>query len=120
MPLSVGVDLVDIARVQGVLERYGERFLRHIFTDQERAYCRERPRELAVRFAAKEAVSKALGTGIRGIRWREIEVIGDHLGKPMIVLHGKAAQRAADIGLSEFAVSLSHERALGIAFVVAT
>ena len=118
--LSVGVDLVEIRRVEGVLGRYGERFLQRIYTPGERAYCRGRSRELAVRFAGKEAVSKALGTGLRGIRWREIEVLADPRGKPTVYLHGRARQRAQELGLTQFAISFSHERELGIAFVVAT
>lgn len=118
--LSVGVDLVEIRRVEGVLARYGERFLQRIYTPAERAYCRGRGRELAVRFAGKEAVSKALGTGLRGIRWREIEVLADPRGKPIVHLHGRARQRAAELGLTQFAISFSHEHELGVAFVVAT
>jgi holo-[acyl-carrier protein] synthase len=118
--LTVGVDLVEIGRIEGVLARFGERFLARIYTPAEQAYCRGRGRELAARFAAKEAVSKALGTGLRGVSWREIEVLPDALGKPLVHLHGRAQQRAAELGLTQFAISLSHERGLAIAFVVAT
>jgi holo-[acyl-carrier protein] synthase len=87
-------------------------------------YCRERVPELAVRFAAKEAVAKALGVGMRilardGIQWHEAEIIGDFRGKPMVRLHGSAAQRANELGLKEWTVSLSHEREYAVAFVVA-
>lgn len=118
--LSTGVDAVEIARISAVLDRYGERFLRRIYTDAERLYSRGRAEELAARFAAKEAVSKALGTGMRGVLWREIEVLNNPRGKPFVRLHGAAGARAAELGLHDFAISLTHTRDLAIAFVVAT
>ena len=118
--LSVGVDIIEIERIARALERWGERFLRHVYTPAEVAFCRGRVPELAARFAAKEAVSKALGTGLNGIYWTEIEVLPDHLGKPLIRLHGRAAARAGALGLSEFAVSLSHSNEYAVAMVVAT
>ncbi len=117
---SVGVDIIEIERIEAVLRRYGERFLQRVYTRKERAYCRERVPELAVRFAAKEAVSKALGTGMRGIAWREMEILGDRRGKPLVYLHGRARARAEELGLSEFAVSLSHSRDYAVAFVMAS
>ncbi|MEA3341384.1 MAG: holo-ACP synthase [Chloroflexota bacterium] len=122
--LTTGVDLIEIARIKRILARYGDRFLERVFTPAEVLYCRARPAELAARFAAKEAVSKALGVGVRimsrdGIDWREAEIVGDRRGKPLVRLHGRAAQRAAELGLSEWAVSLSHTREHAIAFVVA-
>lgn len=122
--LTTGVDLIEIARVERVLTRYGERFLARVFSPTEQAYCRGRLPELAVRFAAKEAVSKALGVGMRmlssaGIAWRDVEVINDVHGKPIVRLTGRAAERAAELGLSEWAISLSHAREHAIAFVVA-
>jgi holo-[acyl-carrier protein] synthase len=122
--LASGVDLIEIARVERLVERYGDRFLHRVFTQLEIAYSRRRPAELAARFAAKEAVSKALGVGMRmmapaGILWREAEIVGDHRGKPLIRLHGRAAERATELGLSDWSVSLSHTDRLAIAFVVA-
>lgn len=122
--ITSGVDLVEVARVERLVERYGERFLRRVFTEDEIAYSRRRAGELAARFAAKEAVSKALGVGMRmmaagGIRWREAEIVGDHRGKPLVRLHGRAAERAIELGLSEWSVSLSHTDRLAVAFVVA-
>jgi holo-[acyl-carrier protein] synthase len=122
--LSTGVDLIEIARVERALERYGERFLHRVFTPDEIAYARRRPSELAARFAAKEAVAKALGVGMRmmaagGIEWHEAEIVGDHRGKPLVLLSGRAAQRAGELGLTEWAVSLSHTNEHAIAFVVA-
>ena len=122
--LTTGTDLVEIARIERVLARHGDRFLERVFTLAEVLYCRGRPPELAARFAAKEAVSKALGVGVRmmsrdGIDWREAEIIGDMRGKPLIRLHGRAAERAEELGLTEWAVSLSHTREYAVAFVVA-
>ncbi len=117
--LSVGVDIIELARIERTLARFGERFLRKVFTAREVAYCRGRAPELAVRFAAKEAISKALGTGINGIGWREMELLADERGKPLVVLHGRAKARAEALGLSEWAVSLSHSDHDAIAFVVA-
>ena len=116
---SVGVDIIEIERIKAALRRYGERFLRRVYTPAEQAYCRGRVPELAVRFAAKEAISKALGTGMRGIAWQEMEILGDQRGKPLVHLHGRARARAEELGLSEFAVSLSHSRDYAVAFVMA-
>lgn len=122
--LSVGVDLVHIPRIQYALERFGTRFLERIYTPAEVLFCYGRLPELAARFAAKEAVSKALGVGMRllsrnGIYFRDVEVLLDMNGKPHIVLHGRAAQLAAEQGLTQWAISLSHERDIAIALVVA-
>ena len=122
--LSTGVDLIEIARVERMLSRYGDRFLARVFTPAEILYCRGRTAELAARFAAKEAVSKALGVGLRmiardGIHWQDVEVVGDPRGKPLVHLYGRAAQRANELGLAEWAISLSHSREHAIAFVVA-
>jgi len=122
--LTTGVDLIEIARVERILTRHGDRFLERVFTSAEILYCRARPAELAARFAAKEAVSKALGVGVRmmsrdGINWQEAEIVGDVRGKPLVRLHGRAAQRAEELGLTEWAVSLSHTHEHAVAFVVA-
>ncbi len=118
--LSVGVDIIEIDRVGRAVERWGERFLRHVYTPAEAAFCRERLPELAARFAAKEAIAKALGTGLAGIFWTEMEVLPDSLGKPLVQLYGRAAARAEALGLTDFAVSLSHSREYAVASVVAT
>lgn len=122
--LTVGVDLIEIARVERILTHYDDRFLERVFTPAEILYCRARPAELAARFAAKEAVAKALGVGVRmiardGINWQDAEIIGDARGKPLVRLYGRAAERAEQLGLTEWAVSLSHTREHAIAFVVA-
>jgi holo-[acyl-carrier protein] synthase len=117
-PNAVGVDIIEIDRVQRALERFGERFLNRVYTRLEIAFCRGRVSELAARFAAKEAVMKALGTGARGLAWREIEVLPNHRGKPLVYLHGRAQDRARRIGLTDLDISLSHSRRYAIAFAV--
>jgi holo-[acyl-carrier protein] synthase len=115
---TVGVDIIEIARVASAVARWGDRFLHRVYTDKEILYCRERVPELAVRFAAKEAVMKALGTGVRGIGWKEIEVLPMRGGKPLVFLHGKARLRAEYLGLEDFAISLTHSQEFAIASVV--
>jgi holo-[acyl-carrier protein] synthase len=117
--VAVGVDIIEIARIKRALDDFGERFLRRVYTERERERYRHRVNKLAARFAAKEATSKALGTGIRGIRWREMEILTNMRGKPVLVLHGQAAARAAELGLNHFSVSLTHSRGDAMAFVVA-
>ncbi len=117
--VAVGVDIIEIARIERVLRDFGERFLRRVYTERERERYARRVPELAARFAAKEATSKALGTGIVGIRWREMEVLPNRRGKPVLILHGRAAERAAHLGLDHFSVSLTHSRSDAMAFVVA-
>lgn len=119
MALSVGTDIVEIYRVSGVIERWRDKFLQRVYTPAELRYCRGRVPELAARFAGKEAISKALGTGIRGLAWRDMEILPDALGKPTVTLHDRARQRAAEIGLSVFEISLSHARDYAVAVVVA-
>jgi holo-[acyl-carrier protein] synthase len=115
--LSVGVDIVEIERIGRAVSRWNGRFLQRVFTEAELALCRGRVPELAVRFAGKEAISKALGTGLFGVSWREMEILADLRGKPLVHLYGRAAQRAATLGLTEFAISLSHSRDYAVAFV---
>jgi len=119
-PIEVGVDAIEIERIKDALERFGDRFLKRVYTQREAERYRHRPAELAARFAAKEAVMKALGTGIRGVRWRDIEVVSNRRGKPIIVLHGTAAERSRRLGFKHFAVSLTHSRTESIAMVVAS
>jgi holo-[acyl-carrier protein] synthase len=125
MALSVGVDLVELARIRRVVERYGERFLVRIYTPDELVRYRHRLPELAARFAAKEAVSKALGVGLfhispKGIGWQEVEVLPDPLGKPLVSLSGRARCLAEEQGLGTWAISLSHGQEHAVAFVVAS
>ena len=116
--LVTGVDIIEIDRVERVYAQYGERFLRRIYTAGEIAYCRGRAPQLASRFAAKEAVMKLLGTGIRGVRWRDIEVVRARGQAPSIRLHGTAAARAERIGLTDIALSLSHSRRYAVASAI--
>lgn len=116
---TVGVDIIEIYRVKAAIERFGERFLNRVYTETEIKYCRGRVPELAVRFAGKEAVMKALGTGVRGVGWKEIEILPMRGGKPIVYLHGRAKRRAETMGLDEFAISLSHSDDFAVASVVA-
>jgi len=120
MPLRVGVDMIEVARIARALEDHGERFLKRVYTTQETLLCAGRPAELAARFAGKEAVSKALGTGIAGFSWRDIEILNDGLGRPLVILHAQALARAQQLGLTQFEISLSHTREHAIAFAAAT
>lgn len=120
--LATGIDLIEVDRIETAVTRYGDRFLDRVFTRDELAYCRGRPHQLAARFAAKEAVSKVLGTGIQhrdGVAWQEIQIASDDRGKPFLQLTGKAARRAEQVGLTTFSLSLSHTREHAIAMVVA-
>lgn len=119
MRLASGVDLVEIKRVEAAVERHGERFLSRIFTPAELAICHGRAESLAARFAAKEAVAKALGRGIGEIGWRDIEVTSDDLKAPSLALSGEAQRLAREQGLETWSISLSHERQFAIAFAVA-
>ena len=113
-----GVDIIEIPRIREVARRYGPRFFQRVYTQREVAYCRGRAPQLATRFAAKEAVMKALGTGVRGVRWRDIEVVRDRGRAPTIQLHGSALALARRMGISHLAVSLSHSKEYAVAFVV--
>ncbi|MCB9422708.1 MAG: holo-ACP synthase [Ardenticatenaceae bacterium] len=117
--LRTGVDIVEIERVKRVMARSSQRFLDRIFTPQEQAYCQDRIPSLAGRFAVKEAVAKALGTGIGEMTWVEIEVVSDKMGRPELVLHGAAQQLADKLGLVEWSISLSHTETYAVGFAVA-
>jgi holo-[acyl-carrier protein] synthase len=117
--LRTGIDLIDIARVETLIERYGPRFLTRVFTPGELSDCQESAASLAARFAAKEAVSKALGTGIGPVSWHEIEILRGSERAPVLHLHGAAAHLAASLGLSEWSVSLSHTQTQAVAVAVA-
>jgi holo-[acyl-carrier protein] synthase len=120
--LCTGVDTIEIERVAASIERHGDHLLSRVYTDTERSVCSGRVQSLAARFAAKEAVAKALGTGIwrEGIGWTDIEVGRDQItGAPVLCLHGAAQAQADKLGLTTWAISLSHDRERAIAFVVA-
>ena len=116
--LHSGIDIIEIDRIQNVLIKHPERFLRKIFTEYEINYCRGRATQLAARFASKEAAMKALGTGIRGVGWREVEVQRSRSGKPYIILHGRANKRAESIGIKKIELSISHSKNLATAMVI--
>jgi holo-[acyl-carrier protein] synthase len=125
MALSVGVDLIELDRIQRAIARHGPRFLTRIYTPEEVARYADRLPELAARFAAKEAVSKALGVGLnhissQGIGWQEVEVLPDPCGKPILFLSGRARQLAEEQNLHQWSISLSHGRDHAVAFVVAS
>jgi holo-[acyl-carrier protein] synthase len=105
---EIGVDLVDIDRIIGVLDRFPQRFVNRVLTDMEAAYCRGRVERIAGRWAAKEAISKVLGLGVRGVGWREIEI-----------LHDRARARAAYLDLEDVTVSITHERRMAVAVAIA-
>jgi len=109
---SIGVDIVEIERVESAIKRWGERFLSRIYTETELRTCQDRLASLASRFAAKEAVMKVLGTGGRGIAWREIEVLTGDDGKPSVKLYGQALNKAEELNLKEVSVSLSDSKKL--------
>ena len=113
-----GVDIVEVPRIKRISEQYGSRFLHRIYTPLEISYCKGRAQQLASRFAGKEAMMIALGTGIRGIPWKDIEIIRLKGKPPTIQLHRKAAKRAQDLGISSIALSLSHSKEYAIASIV--
>ena len=123
MVLGLGTDLIEIERVQQSIDRFGERFMQRLFTPGEIAYCLRKKKRaaesFAARFAAKEAGAKALGTGIsRGISWKEIEVRREAGERPTLHLSGRAAERAAAMGVRRVQLSLTHSHALAMAVVV--
>lgn len=119
---ELGIDIIRVQRIRETLARFGARFTRRVLTPAEQRYVRDRPETLAGRWAAKEAVSKVLGLGVRGIGWREIEVERLPTGQPVVVLHGRALARANQLGMERIALSISHESdyAVAIAFGVRT
>lgn len=123
MILGTGIDMIEIERVAHSIERYGVRFLARVYTPGEIAYCQRKrhnaAESFAARFAAKEAAAKALGTGIGfGVTWREIEVGREPSGRPLLLLHGRAAEIAEAMGVRNSSVSITHTRTESMAMVV--
>ncbi len=122
MIVGSGIDLVEIARIEKSVDRYGKRFLDRIYTAAEQAYClrkRKAAESLAARFAAKEAGAKALGTGISfGVHWLEIEVVREPGGRPTLRFHGRAAELADRLGVVRAALSITHTADLAVASAV--
>ncbi len=115
---ELGIDIIKVDRIRASLERFGDRFTRRVLTESEQRYVRGRPETMAGRWAAKEAVSKVLGLGVRGIGWRDIEVERLPTGQPAVRLHGRAAARAEQLGMGRIALSITHESdyAVAVAF----
>jgi holo-[acyl-carrier protein] synthase len=122
MIVGTGIDIADVPRIAQSIQRFGDRFLRRVFTEGEIRYCESKANRIeryAARFAAKEAGMKALGTGwSHGVRWRDVEVLRQPGGRPTVAFHGKAAEFAAKLGTAHIALSLSHTPELAIAQVI--
>jgi holo-[acyl-carrier protein] synthase len=124
MIYGIGIDLVRVDRIAKAIARYGDRFLRRVFTPAEIAYCQARSRQgvyqFAQRFAAKEAFSKALGVGLRagGIRWREVEILPNSMGKPEVQVSGRALSFCRQAGIKNMQLSLADEDNHAIAVVL--
>jgi holo-[acyl-carrier protein] synthase len=116
--LVVGVDIIEIGRIQKAASRSKGSFLKRVYTELELEGSGNRSSSLAALFAAKEAVMKALGTGAKGIAWKEIEVLSNNDGAPIVHLYGKASDKAKEIGISQFSLSISHSKEFAIAMVV--
>src|SRR5262244_1700326 len=122
MIVGLGVDIAEVERVQGAIERQGERFLKRVYTEKERAYCEQfknKYERYAGRFAAKEAAMKALGTGwSRGVRWVDIEIAREKGGRPTLRLSGEAEQIAKRLGVNGIALSITHTATQALAQVI--
>jgi holo-[acyl-carrier protein] synthase len=122
MIVGTGIDIVEVPRIAQSIERFGERFLKRIYTPAEIRYCESkanRNERFAARFAAKEAAMKAIGTGMRGgVTWKDFEVGREPSGRPTMLLHGKAAQVALTLGVRRTQVSVSHTEKLAVAYVL--
>jgi len=116
---EIGIDLVDIDRIISVLDRFPNRFRERVLTEAEARYCGNKVDRIAGRWAAKEAISKVLGLGVRGVGWREIEILPNWAGAPQVRLHARAAARAAKLNLEDVTVSISHERKMATAVAIA-
>jgi holo-[acyl-carrier protein] synthase len=112
---ELGIDIIKVARIRDTLAKFGRRFSNRVLTASEDRYVRDRPETFAGRWAAKEAVSKVLGLGVRGIGWRDIEIVRLPTGQPSIKLHGRAAARAEQLGMGRIAVSITHEAEYAVA-----
>jgi phosphopantethiene--protein transferase domain len=117
---SIGIDIIEIERIESAIRRWDKRFLNRIYTEAELEICQDRFSSLATRFAAKEAVMKVLGTGAKGVTWREIEILVDDAGKPLVNLYGQAKIKAEELNLSEFSISLSDTRQYAVATAIGT
>ncbi len=114
----VGIDIIEISRIKDILERFGERFLNRIYTGPEIKLYAHKANSLAARFAGKEAVMKLLGTGLRGLSWKDIEILSQDSGRPYVTLYGRARERANELRLGGISISLSHSKEYAIASVI--
>ena len=117
--LATGVDIIEVDRIERSINRFGDKMRNRIFTPREQAYCAGKFTSLAGRYAIKEAVGKALGTGIGDVNFTDIEVVNDERGKPELVLHNNAKVLAEQLGLNQWSISISHTTTHAIGFVVA-
>lgn len=117
--LRSGIDLIEVGRLASMKPEIRERFLQRVFTPAELEFCHDQNQHLAGRFACKEAVSKALGTGIGEVSWQDIEILSDESGAPRLELHGAAKEKADELGLSLWTVSISHIKEHAAALAVA-
>jgi holo-[acyl-carrier protein] synthase len=115
---SVGADIVEIHRIEQAIRSWQDSFLRRIYTEAELQSCQNRTSSLAARFAAKEAVMKALGTGANGVGWQDIEILSDSQGAPVVRLHHRAERKAEEKGIAKFSVTMSHCKEYAVAFVI--
>jgi holo-[acyl-carrier protein] synthase len=122
MIVGTGIDIAEVPRIREAIERHGQRFLNRVFTEGEIQYCESKANRVeryAARFAAKEAVMKAIGTGWNhGVRWRDIEVARKPGGRPTLLLHGKAAEFARKLGATNIALSITHTAEQAMAQVI--
>jgi len=114
----IGIDIIEIARIEKAIAHWRKSFLQRIYTAPELSLYDKKPSSLAARFAGKEAVMKALGTPGKGVIWREIEILSDSSGQPLVHLYGKAQNQANSLGLDSLTISLSHSREYAVAFVI--
>ena len=117
---SIGIDIVEIARIKQAIARWGEAFLRRVYTDQELKLYRSSPQSLAARFAGKEAVVKLFGARKTGIKWRDIEILSRPGGQPFVNLYGRAKSEAGELGIKEINISLSHSKEYAVAAAIGT
>jgi holo-[acyl-carrier protein] synthase len=116
--ISVGTDIIEIHRIEQAVLTWQDSFLRRIYTEIELESCRNRAPSLAARFAAKEAVMKALGSGASEVNWRDIEILSDSEGAPVVRLHARALNKAEEKGIAKFSVTLSHCKEYAVAVVI--
>ena len=114
----IGIDIIEIARIEKAITQWGENFLHRVYTEPELKLYRKKPSSLAARLAGKEAVIKALVAPAKDIGWREIEILSDPSGKPSVHLSGKAQAQADSLGLDKLTITISHSKKYAIAFVI--